>query len=331
LNYQDFDRYAEYEAEFDPLRHDRRARRRRKPQARHIPKKTDSAIIREIAQTGGLESGFNPTYTPGLFEEGWLLDALRPFYEQQLITDVLAQIKGGKEATVYRCEANPSTEHDLLAAKVYRPRMFRNLRNDRLYREGRAVLKSNGKAIKNNDHRLQRALGKKTALGEQIAHTSWLMYEYTTLQKLFAAGGDVPQPTAVSDNAILMGYCGDRFEAAHTLNELRLGLDEAASLVDRVLRNVELMLQHGLIHGDLSAYNILYWEGEITLIDFPQVTEVETNASAYFILRRDIQRVCDYFAQQGIERDAQVIMDDLWGRWVGSRPHNWDNWQDDEA
>src|SRR5690606_34686368 len=142
----------------------------------------------------GLENGLNTTYQPGVVEEGWLLESLRPFYEQKLIRDVLAQAKGGKEATVYRCEAKPSPDHALVAAKAYRPRMVRTLRHAEVYREGRAILKANGKAVKRTDHRLMRALGKKTAMGVQLEHTSWLMYEYPTLKKLYAAGANVPQP-----------------------------------------------------------------------------------------------------------------------------------------
>ncbi len=324
MNYHDeMEQYEIYEEQFNPLATDRQARRKRKPKVRHTPKKTSDAVIQEIADTVGLEAGFNPTYQPQLFEQGWLLDALRPFYEQALMTDVLAKVKGGKEATVYRCEANPDTGHQLLAAKVYRPRMFRNLRNDKLYREGRAILKENGKSIKTSDHRLQRALGKKTALGEQLAHTSWLMHEFTTLQRLYNTGAAVPQPIAVAENAILMGYCGDRHQAAHTLNEVRLEADEAAVLFNEALRNVELMLQHHLIHGDLSAYNILYWEGAITLIDFPQVTDARTNPNARSILERDIQRLCEYFAAQGAERDAAALTNALWARYVRIQPDDY--------
>ena len=65
------------------------------------------------------------------------------------------------------------------------------------------------------------------------------------------------------------------------------------------------MLQNGMIHGDLSAYNILYWEGEITLIDFPQVTDSRGNTHARDILARDVTRVCEYFADQGVDNDPQ--------------------------
>jgi RIO kinase 1 len=79
------------------------------------------------------------------------------------------------------------------------------------------------------------------------------------------------------------------------------------------------MLAHNLIHGDLSAYNILYWRGEITLIDFPQVVDSRHNESARPILKRDIQRVCDYFSAQGVKCDADAIAGDLWGHLVGSQ------------
>jgi len=315
-----FDTFDEYERTFDPLTTDRRARRQRKPKVKHTPKRPAEEVIHSIAETEGLESGFNTTYTPGLFEEGWLLEALRPFYEQALISDVLARVKGGKEANVYRCQGHPSTGVDLLAVKVYRPRMFRNLRNDKMYREGRALLNDNGHAIKANEHRLMRAIGKKTAFGEQVAHTSWLMYEYITLETLYKAGAAVPKPYRVAENAILMGYCGDAFSAAPALSETTLDYEEALALFDVVLENVTIMLKHGLIHGDLSAYNILYWSGAITLIDFPQVTYAQSNPNAKFILERDVQRVCDYFAACGVERDAAAITGQLWQNY-GEKPY----------
>jgi RIO kinase 1 len=314
----DYDeQYEQYEAQFDPMLTDRQARRKRKPKPVHKPKKSGYEVMAEIAETTGLEAGFYTTYQPGLFEEGWLLESLRSFYEMDYISDVLGRIRGGKEANVYRCQTTPKTGMTLAAAKVYRPRRFRNLRNDTLYREGRAYLKSDGKAIKTNDHRLMRAIGKKTDFGEQLEHTSWLMYEYTTLQKLFAAGAAVPQPLAVNENTILMGYCGDEFTAAPTLNTVTLDEDEARLLLNVVLRNVETMMRHGLIHGDLSAYNILYWDERITLIDFPQVMDFRSNPSAYTVLLRDITRVCEYFNSQGATANAQAITDRLWRRYGG--------------
>jgi RIO kinase 1 len=277
--------------------------------------KRDKAIVASLTdETVGLEGGLQTTYQPGELEAQWLLESLRHFYDLDLLTDILAVVKGGKEASVYRCQGGPATNEELLAAKVYRPRKFRNLRNDKMYREGRQVLTGDGKAVKKSEHRVMRALNKKTSFGQQVAHTSWLMYEFTTLEQLHRAGAAVPRPISASENAILMSYVGDRQRAAPTLHEVRLEFGVARRLLDDVVHNLELMLHADLIHGDLSAYNILYWEGEITLIDFPQVTNAVGNSNARFILNRDVQRVCDYFALQGVNTNARGLADHLWNR-----------------
>ena len=306
-----------YERVFDPMQTDRRVRRKRKPVPRHLPKKPEEQIMEELADPIGLEGGFNTTYRPGQHEEQWLLSSLRSFYDQELITDVLAQVKGGKEASVYRCAAHPTVGSPFLASKVYRPRMFRTLRNDAVYRQGRQILTAEGRPVKTTDHRIMRAIGKKTVFGVQVMHTSWLMHEYNTLECLYHAGGAVPRPAAASENAILMSYHGDAQMAAPTLNTVRLDYGEAVLLFREVLRNVELMLQHDLIHGDLSAYNVLLWENELTIIDFPQAANSCANTEAYRILKRDIERVCDYFEGQGVRCDPSAIVDDLWSRYPG--------------
>lgn len=299
-----------YEDLFDPFHHNRRLRRTRHAEPHHRAKVSAAAVIAQLAETPeGVDGGtLQITYQPGEYEASWLLDSLRAFYDRGLVTDVVALVKGGKEASVYRCVAHPQTGTTLLAAKVYRPRRFRNLRNDTMYREGRAVLTADGRAVNQSDDRILRALGKKTTFGQQVQHTSWLMHEYAILARLHQAGGAVPRPYAASENAILMSYLGDERQAAPTLSSVRLKRDEACSLFQEAMRNVELMLQHGVIHGDLSAYNILYWQGQLTLIDFPQVTDVRANRNAAFILRRDVTRLCEYFARQGVTCDAEEIM-----------------------
>jgi RIO kinase 1 len=313
----DGDAYNRYAEHYDPEWADRPARGGRKQQARAAPKRSQSQIVAELAEPTGLEAGFVTSYQPARYEAEWLLDSLRMFYEEQLITDVLGQVKGGKEASVYRCAAHPTTGETLLAAKVYRPRMFRNLRNDKMYREGRSILAADGRAIKKTDHRIMRAVGKKTAFGVQVQHTSWLMYEYTTMERLHQAGAAVPRPYAAGENAILMTYFRDERRAPPTLSEIHLPKDEAELLFQEVLRNIELLLEHGLIHGDLSAYNILYWQGAAVLIDFPQVSDISSNSKSDFILRRDINRVCEYFIRQGVRCDPAAITRDLWDRYGG--------------
>lgn len=292
---------------------ERRARRERRLAFRDSSEDSHGRIVNEVGDSA--EVGYTMTYKPARFEAIWLRASLRSFYDQELIVDVLAQVKGGKEANVYRCRAHARTGAELLAAKVYRPRQFRNLANDQMYREGRPVLTADGRPAKATDQRIMRALGKKTEFGAQIQHTSWLMYEYLTLRQIYQDGGAVPQPFSANENGLLMGYQGDARRAAPSLQEVSLNRREARSLFTEVMRNVEILLQHGLVHGDLSAYNILYWQGRITLIDFPQATRVHTNRNAQAILQRDVKRVCDYFARQGVRHDPIAIAANLWERY----------------
>jgi RIO kinase 1 len=325
--YENLEQYEAYEDLFNPINVDRQARRKRRPKANHKPKKTQEKVVADVAETIGLEGGFETSYRPSRHEAGWLMHSLRPFYDQELISDVEALVKGGKEANVYRCTAHPATGQKWLAAKVYRHRFFRNLRNDKVYRQGRRTLMANGNAVKGSDTRIIRALGKKTGFGQQVAHTSWLMHEYKALELLYDLGADVPRAYAAGENAILMSYIGDDSGAAPALNEINLDEDEVWPLFRQVLDNVSLMLQYGRIHGDLSAYNMLYWQGDITLIDFPQIanSRVDTathavgsrvNPDAWFIFERDVSRICEYFVDQGVQCNPERITAELWQRYV---------------
>jgi len=259
------------------------------------------------------DGSFSPTYQGSRYERLWILSWLGPFYNDKQITDVLHRVKGGKEANVYCCVAHPDTGLELLAAKVYRPRQFRNLRNDSQYRQGRILLDGRGKPVQ--DRRARRAVEAGTRKGKEIQHTSWLAYEFDTLRRLHQAGGDVPRPLVMGNNTILMEYIGAAGMAAPALVEVELRKREAKPLFDRLMHNVELMLSLGRIHGDLSAFNVLYWQGEVKIIDFPQAIEPATNPDARAILGRDVLRLCQYFARYGVASDATAIADDLWARY----------------
>lgn len=312
-NLHDLDPEALEDLDYDPWRTNRERRRARQRPTR--PAAPDPDAVSQLADPLDLEAGFATTYRPSRYEKGWLLDSLRPFYEDSLITDVLRLAQGGKEASVYCCRAHPATGRQLLAAKVYRPRQFRNLRNDKLYREGRQILTEGGRPVNARDQRIIRAIGKKTDFGVQVEHTSWLMHEYVALRDLRAAGADVPAPLAAHDNALIMDYCGDAARPAPTLHSVRLPQGQALGLLRRILRNVELMLTHRLVHGDLSAYNILYWEGAITLIDFPQAVNSLGNPYARELLYRDVARVCDHFRRYDLHPNPDRISAALWRRY----------------
>ncbi len=256
---------------------------------------------------------FNFTYHAARFEEAWLFDALTELADQLWISDVLRKAKAGKEASVYLCKPGPAArESRFVAAKVYRPRMLRNLKNDQQYRDGRTDLDSEGNKIRKEAD--LHAIAKRSGYGEELRHQSWIAHEFAAMEELYAAGADIPRPYARSGNTIVMDFVGDAIGSAPTLNEVQLERREARPLFERVMRNVELLLAHGFIHGDLSAYNILYWEGEVKLIDFPQVVSPKDNRNALRIFSRDVKRLCDYFAGQGVDSDARRLAEEMWTR-----------------
>jgi RIO kinase 1 len=188
--------------------------------------------------------------------------------------------------------------------------MLRHLRNDALYKEGRLLLDSDGKEAKGD--REARAIRKKTRFGQRLDILNWIMNEYNVHRALFEAGVDVPEPIAHSGKTILMAYIGDEWTAAPTLNEVRLDKPEAGHLFDRTMDNIQLMLANHYIHGDLSAYNILYWEGKGHIIDFPQLVDARKNRNARMLLERDVQRVCQYFERCGIKSNPDQLAENLW-------------------
>lgn len=261
----------------------------------------------------------NFTYQASRTEALWLLDSLGGLFEHRWFDDVLQIVKGGKEASVYQCKGNDTTGAELLAAKVYRPRMFRALRNDAMYRAGRVMLDEDGLVIRREGE--LKAIHNRSNLGNKLIHQSWIMHEVLAMQKLHAAGFDVPAVYANGDNAILMDYVGDAAMAAPTLHAVRLPAQEAQELFERTLHNIEGMLAMDIIHGDLSAFNILYWEGKISIIDFPQVVNPGGNRSAYEIFRRDVQRICEYFRRQGVPSEPDQLAQKLWrGRGMRTTP-----------
>lgn len=313
INFDDDEMFEDYAAEYDPEYTGQLLRKSKKKKVQHTPKKTEKEIIAELADETGIAAGFDVTYKPSKHERGWLLESLEGFFYLDLITDVEAQVKGGKEASVYRCAAHDTIKgHQYLAAKVYRPRIFRQIRNDAMYRQGREAIGENGKTINAKDWRALKAMNQGGNMGQAMSHTSWLMYEYTTLDTLRKAGASVPEVFSTTSNAILMSYHGDENLPAPTLNEVRLHPEEVAPLFEEAMNNLNIILQHGLIHGDLSAFNILYDAGKLVLIDFPQVVDIEGNPHARKILTRDVVRVCEYFQSYGMTIDVQGIINRLW-------------------
>jgi RIO kinase 1 len=233
--------------------------------------------------------------------------AFEHFLDEGLIERVLRPIKSGKEASVHLCRANPRTTGEELAAlKVYHPLDRRDFRDESMYRDGEWI----------KERRVRVALEKKTRFGREVQGAIWVDREWETLHKLSKVGASVPRPIERTGDAILMTFVGDPEAAAPQLHDYRPDdRAEAEVLADASLKAVERMLFHDVVHGDLSAYNVLIWEGEITLIDFPQAVDPKKNRHARSFLERDVRRICEHFERFGVERPWVRIAADLWTGW----------------
>ncbi len=265
------------------------------------------------------QTTFNPAFLASRRDAPWLLSSLTPLYNQHLITDVLHEAHSGKEATVYCCAAHPSTGVEYLAAKIYRPRMFRSLRNDAIYRFSRVQRDEEGQAEHGNSRRGSAAT-RKSERGRAAQVASWIEYEYSTQRLMYEHGADVPRPFAQLGNAVLMEYIGEVEHPAPRLGSVTLEPGEARKHFECILRNIELALVHGRIHGDLSEYNVLYWQGKVTLIDFAQAVDPYHSSDVFSLFARDIERICQHFTLYNIASDARVLAREIWMRHMGPLP-----------
>lgn len=238
------------------------------------------------------------------------VDPLEALNRDGLIREVLYEVRSGKEATVYCCRGADAAGRALLAAKVYRPLEHRGFRNDAIYRTGREAIL---------DSRDKRALANKTRHGRNVQFGTWINAEFQIMRMLHDAGADVPAVFARSGSAILMEYFGDERGAAPMLFRAALTRDAAGPILRKIIDNVTLWLSNHLVHGDLSPYNLLYWDGRIVAIDFPQAVDARFNPAARSILGRDLENVCGYFSKYGIRADANRIANGLWAQYRAGR------------
>lgn len=245
----------------------------------------------------------------GQNRENEQMQALDAFVGQGLIAEVLGVVKSGKEATVYCCRGGSGSPAPLLAAKVYRSRNVRGFSNAAVYNEGR---------LREHQRRETRAMQTKTRFGREASFSKWVSDEFETLRLLHGAGVSVPEPFALSETIIIMEYIGDDASPAPPLSSVLLDPVEASEIFEQLMRDIEISLACDRIHGDLSAFNVLYRPGRPCLIDFPQAVDPRFNFSALNLLERDLQNLCGYFARFGVQADAGRIARDLWSRFLRS-------------
>lgn len=233
-------------------------------------------------------------------------DTFEHFLGEGLITEVIRPIRSGKEASVHLCRANRSmTGEDLLALKTYHPLDRRDFRDESIYRDGEWI----------KERRIRAALEKKTRFGREVQGALWVHREWETLRMLAEDGAPVPRPIASTEDAILMTYVGDEGTTAPQLHRVRPSIEEARDLFDQLVRTIERFLYRDVIHGDLSPYNVLVWEGRATVIDLPQAVDPRKNRHAAGLLERDVRRICEHFARFGVRSSPARLSADLWTAW----------------
>jgi RIO kinase 1 len=208
---------------------------------------------------------------------------IAPLVEEGLIDEVMRQLMSGKEATVYvvRCG------DDIRCAKVYKEADKRSFHQAVAYQEGRRVKNS----------RQARAMEKGTKYGRKMAEETWQNAEVEALYRLAAAGVRVPRPYICFEGVLLMELVtGADGNAAPRLNDVDLTRELALHYHKALLRQVVLMLCAGVIHGDLSEYNILVDAEGPVIIDLPQAIDAAGSSVAQSMLDRDVSNLATFFA-----------------------------------
>ena len=224
---------------------------------------------------------------------------LQALVTEGLVDEVIRQLMSGKEATVYivRCG------EEIRCAKVYKDQKQRSFRNNTSYQEGR----------KTKNSRQARAMEKGSRYGRQMQEEAWQSAEVDALYRLAAAGVRVPQPHICYEGVLLMDLVTDADgHPAPRLNDIELSAEQALEFHAGLLQQVVRMLCAGIIHGDLSEYNILVGSDGAVIIDLPQAVDAAGNSNAGPMLERDVANLASYFSRFAPELDGTQYGKEIW-------------------
>ena len=233
---------------------------------------------------------------------------IAPLIEDGLVDEVIRQLMSGKEALVYvvRCG------EDIRCAKVYKEANQRSFRQSVDYTEGRKVKNS----------RRARAMEKGSKYGRKAQEQAWQSAEVDALYRLAAAGVRVPRPYNFHEGVLLMELVTDaNGEAAPRLNDLMLTPEQSREYHCTLITQVVRMLCAGIVHGDLSEYNVLVGSEGPVIIDLPQAVDAAGNNNARSMLERDIGNLAAYFGQFAPELLATDYGMEIWSHYQSGTLH----------
>ncbi|AEG01925.1 PA4780 family RIO1-like protein kinase [Methylomonas methanica] len=224
---------------------------------------------------------------------------LEPLIENGMVDEVLRSLKSGKEAAVYVVRCGMET----CCAKVYKEAEQRSFRQSVLYQEGRKVRNS----------RRARAMEKGSRYGRQEQESAWQNAEVTALYRLDAAGVRVPKPYNFIDGVLLMELVTDADgQPAPRLNDLEMTAEQARTYHAFLIAQIVRMLCDGLVHGDLSEYNVLVDKDGPVIIDLPQAVDAAGNNNARMMLERDVANMAAYFGRFAPELLTTAYAKEMW-------------------
>jgi RIO kinase 1 len=225
--------------------------------------------------------------------------SLESLVHDGLVDEVIRPLKSGKEAAVYVV----LSEGEIRCAKVYKEANKRGFHKQALYQEGRKVRNS----------RQARAMEKNTRFGRKQQEEVWQNAEVDALYRLAAAGVRVPQPYNFVEGVLLMELITDEHgAAAPRLNDLELTSEQALEYHGLLIKEVVRMLCAGLVHGDLSEFNILIDAHGPVIIDLPQAVDAAANNNAARMLERDVNNLAAYFGRFAPELLATSYGKEIW-------------------
>jgi RIO kinase 1 len=227
--------------------------------------------------------------------------ALQPLIEDGVIDEVIRSLKSGKEATVYLVRSGAHTR----CAKVYRDMRQRSFQKRARYQEGRKVRGS----------RQARAIAKSTRFGRREQEAAWKNAEVDALYKLVAAGVRVPKPYGYFNDTLIMELVTDVAGApAPRLGELDLSPETAREYHRFLIQQIVRMLNIGLIHGDLSEFNVLVDTEGPVIIDLPQAVNAAGNNGAFAMLERDVNNIRATLGRFAPELPETEFAQEMWAQ-----------------